>query len=137
MRSAVAGQEEEEERRALKLALNESVHRNRNERFVRDAPNRGFDRVAFVCECGAPICNDDVILTIEEYEHIRAHPTWFVLAAGHEDTETALERIVDAERGYVVVEKIGSAGAEAARQNPRDFGTAEGRPDTGPSRSAA
>jgi hypothetical protein len=113
---------QEEERRALKLALNESAHRKRNERFMRGAPNRGFERIAFVCECGAPICREDVILTVEEYEHIRAHPTWFVVAAGHEDRDTTLERIVDAERGYVVVEKLGSAGAEAARRNPRDLG---------------
>jgi hypothetical protein len=122
MRSAVTAHEKE--RRALKLALNESAHRKRNERFISAAPNRRFERVAFVCECGAPICREDVILTIEEYEHIRAHPTWFLVAAGHEDTDRTLERIVDAERGYVVVEKIGAAGAEAARRNPRDAGSA-------------
>lgn len=114
----------DEARRALKLALNESAHRNANERFMRTAASRGLERVAFVCECGAAVCREDVILTIDEYEQIRSHPTWFLVAAGHEDRDTTLERIVDAERGYAVVEKIGSAGEEAARRNPRDVDAA-------------
>jgi hypothetical protein len=59
------------------------------------------------------------MLSIEEYEHIREHPTWFLLVAGHEDEEATHERIVSAEQGYAVVEKIGDAGAEAARLHPR------------------
>jgi hypothetical protein len=110
---------QDEERRARVLALNESAHRKANERFMRLPFNRGFEQVAFVCECGAPICREDVTLSIDEYEHIRAHPTWFLIAAGHEEQDTTLERIVDAKRGYVVVEKVGLAGAEAARRNPR------------------
>jgi hypothetical protein len=56
------------------------------------------------------------MLPIEEYEHIRAHPTWFLLVAGHEDDDASMERIIDAEHGYAVVEKIGVAGEEAARR---------------------
>jgi hypothetical protein len=37
---------------------------------------------------------------------------------GHEDEDTALARIVDAEQGYAVVEKIGTAGEVAARPHP-------------------
>lgn len=55
------------------------------------------------------------MLSIEEYERVRAHPSWFVLVAGHEDAEVAHERIVEAERGYAIVEKLGDAGVEAAR----------------------
>jgi hypothetical protein len=54
--------------------------------------------------------------------HIRAHPTWFLLVAGHEDEDGTRERIIDAEQGYAVVEKIGVAGAEAARLHPRKAG---------------
>ena len=57
------------------------------------------------------------MLSIDEYEHIRAHPTWFLLVTGHEDEEATMERIVDAEQGYAVVEKIGVAGEEAARRS--------------------
>ena len=34
-----------------------------------------------------------------------------------------LERIIEAERGYAIVEKVGAAGAEAARLDEREAGT--------------
>jgi hypothetical protein len=43
-----------------------------------------------------------------------------VLVAGHEDDEAAHERIIEAEKGYAIVEKLGDAGAEAARLHERD-----------------
>jgi hypothetical protein len=57
--------------------------------------------------------------TTDDYEHVRAHPAWFLLLAGHEDEDETLERIVDAEQGFAVVEKIGAAGEEAARLHRR------------------
>jgi formate-nitrite transporter family protein len=112
----------EDEARALKLALNQSAFRTSNERLRRAAASHRFgveQRVPFVCECADEGCREIVMLSIEEYEHIRAHPTWFLLVAGHEDAEEMHERIVDAEQGYSVVEKISVAGAEAERLNPR------------------
>jgi hypothetical protein len=78
--------------------------------------------MAFVCECADPNCYEVVLLSIEEYERVRAHPTWFVLVAGHEDEEAPHERIVEAENGYAIVEKLGAAGAAAMRLNPRESG---------------
>lgn len=112
----------EDEARALKLALNQSAFRTSNERLRRAAASHRFEadqRVPFVCECADEGCREIVMLSIEEYEHIRGHPTWFLLVAGHEDAEEMHERIVDAEQGYSVVEKISVAGAEAERLNPR------------------
>ena len=119
---------QDEERRALRLALNESAHRTANDRFVRTASSHVYkptDRVPLLCECGAPICREIVMITIEEYEYIRAHPTWFLRVAGHED-DAALERIVGRWKdGHFVVEKIGSAGTEAARRDPRAGGSGQ------------
>lgn len=115
----------DEEARALKLAINESTFRTANERLRRAADSHGFrpeDRVPFICECADEHCREIVMLTIEDYEHIRAHPTWFLLVAGHEDEEATLERIVDAEQGYAVVEKVGRAGEESARLHQRETG---------------
>jgi hypothetical protein len=39
--------------------------------------------------------------------------------AGHEDAEAAHERIIEAEKGYAIVEKFGDAGTEAARLDER------------------
>jgi len=98
--------------------MNQSAFRNSNERLRRAADSHRFGRairIPFVCECGDESCHEIVMLTIDDYEHIRSHPTWFLLVAGHEDDDANHERIVDAEQGYAVVEKIGVAGAEAAR----------------------
>jgi hypothetical protein len=116
----------QKEARDLKLAMNQSAFRSANEQLRRGAANHHFgdrQRVPFICECADPGCRESVMLSLEEYEHVRAHPTWFLLVAGHEDEDATQERIVDAEQGYTVVEKIGTAGEEAARLHPRQNGS--------------
>jgi hypothetical protein len=108
----------DDEARAHKLAANQSRFRRSNERLERAAYSHRFertDRVPFLCECADPGCFEAVMLSIEEYERVRAHPSWFVLVAGHEDADAEDERIVEAEKGYAIVEKLGDAGVEAAR----------------------
>jgi len=112
----------DEEARAHKLAANQSRFRRSNERLQRAARSHRFeaaDRVPFLCECADPGCFEAVMLSMEEYEHVREHPTRFVLVAGHEDAEAAHERIIEAEEGYAIVEKVGDAGIEAARLDER------------------
>lgn len=111
----------DEDAQAIKLAMNESAFRTANDRLRGAALSHHFkpdQRVPFICECSDPECRQTVMLGIEEYEHIRAHPTWFLLVAGHEDEDATMERIVDAKHGYAVVEKIRVAGEEAARRSP-------------------
>jgi hypothetical protein len=113
----------DEEGRAHKLAANQSRFRRSNERLERAAHGHGFqaaDRVPFLCECADPRCFEAVMLSIEEYERVREHPSRFVLVAGHEDPDSAHERIIEAERGYAIVEKVGAAGAYAARLHAPD-----------------
>ena len=112
----------DEEARAHKVAANQSHFRRSNERLERAALTHRFgaaDRVPFLCECADPGCFEAVMLSIAEYEQVRAHARRFVLAAGHEDVEAAHERIVEAESGYVIVEKVGRAGVEASRLHER------------------
>jgi hypothetical protein len=113
----------DDEARARKVALNQSTFRDANERIERAAWSHHFEpsqRVPFICECADPRCREPVMLSLVEYEAIRAHPDRFFLVAGQEDEEEAHERILEAERGYAVVEKIGTAGVEAKRLDPRD-----------------
>jgi hypothetical protein len=113
----------DEEGRAYKLAANQSRFRRANERLERAAHGHHFrpsDRVPFLCECADPGCFEAVMLSIEEYERVREHPSRFVLVAGHEDPDSAYERIIEAENGYAIVEKVGKAGAYAARLHARD-----------------
>jgi hypothetical protein len=104
--------------RQRKLVANEATFRDANER-IRDAATsfrfRGDQRVPFLCECSDPDCHETVMLALSDYEEIRAHPERFLLVAGHEDEDVQTERIIETERGYAVVEKLGEAGAEAAR----------------------
>jgi hypothetical protein len=112
----------DDEARALRLATNESVCRRSNERLSRAAASYRFDpaaRVPFICECADPGCRETVLLSAERYERVRAYPDRFFLVAGHEDAELQHERIVQAEDGYAIVEKVGAAGAEALRLDPR------------------
>lgn len=93
-----------------------------NERLRRTAAHIRFepsDRVPFVCECPDRDCFEVVMLSLEEFDRLRTHPSWFLFAAGHEDDESTHKRIVEAERGYAIVEKIG-AGTEAARLHLRN-----------------
>ena len=60
------------------------------------------------------------MLSLADYEDVRGHADRFFLVAGHEDAEGAHERILDAEQGYAIVEKVGTAGVEAERLDPRD-----------------
>jgi len=101
--------------------MNESAARTANERFVARATServQSKQRVPLVCECADPGCRELVMLGIDDYHRIRSHPARFLLAAGHED-EVAHERVIEAENGYAIVEKHGTAGREAARLDPR------------------
>lgn len=115
----------EDEAYARKVAENESAFRSSNERLRRAAESYRFesrDRVPFVCECADEGCREIVMLSVEEYEHVRSEPTWFLLVAGHEDPEQAHERIIEAENGYTIVEKLGTAAAEVTRLDQRHSG---------------
>jgi hypothetical protein len=56
-------------------------------------------------------------LTPAEYESVREHGDWFVVAPGHEDPR--IEVVVEPFDGYVVVEKRGEAGEVARSTDPR------------------
>jgi hypothetical protein len=108
--------------RARKLADNQSRFRTANERMERSALSHRFEPdqgVPFLCECADPSCYEIVMLSMEDYEQVRAHPSRFLVVAGHEDEEAQHERIIEAEHGYAIVEKVGTAGEEAARLHPR------------------
>jgi hypothetical protein len=108
--------------RAIKLAINESAFRTANDQLRGAALSHHFlpeQRVPFICECSDPDCRETVMLSIADYERVRDHPTWFLLVAGHEDAEADHERIIEAEHGYALVEKIGTAGREATRLHAR------------------
>jgi hypothetical protein len=113
------------EARYRKIGLNQSTFRNANERIERAAQSHRFEadqRVPFLCECADPGCTETVMLSLGDYEAVRAHADRFFLIAGHEASGETQERILENADGYAVVEKIGTAGAEAERLDPREQG---------------
>ncbi len=97
----------------MKLAMNESAARTSNEQLSVMAVSHRFEAsqgVPFVCECADAGCHEIVMLSLDDYELVRVHPGRFLLVAGHEDADATHERIVVAENGYTIVEKLGVAG---------------------------
>jgi hypothetical protein len=107
---------ENEERRAA----NEATFREANER-IREAQREldpPIERVPFLCECDDPSCREPILLTAEEYEHVRSDGTCFVVLAGH-STHGEIVEMADA---YAIVRKTGSGGLVVAEANPRKEG---------------
>lgn len=102
--------------RAQRVAENEAAFRSVNERVEQLAERLDVDP-EFLCECARPECAERLSVPSSEYEAVRAHPARFVLVPGHEDLR--YERVVDDRGEWLVVEKTGEAGDEAAREDPR------------------
>jgi len=75
------------------------------------------DHQLFICECSNTACTESLDLTAEEYEAVRAHPTRFAVTPGHQIA--GIERVVDGNGRFLVVEKIGRAGDIAQTDRPR------------------
>jgi hypothetical protein len=105
--------------RQRRVAENESMSREANEAIEKALwEAEEGSSTAFLCECADPDCDHVVHATLREYERVRAHPRRFMVHPGHEEPE--VERIVDTQNGYVVVEKDDEAGRVAANKDPRD-----------------
>jgi hypothetical protein len=101
-----------------RLAANEDMFRDVNEGIARGQwPGDPEAPIGFRCECARLGCNVLVALTLAEYEAVRANPRRFVIVGGHELLE--VESLVEPHGDYAVVEKVGAAGEEAERQDPR------------------
>ena len=109
-------------------ALNEGLFRKANETLERRAgeilglgddgnPRDDGSPIPFLCECPDISCNEVVLLTLAEYEQIRATPEGGLARPGHEDL--AIERVVASNARYVTTEKFGRAGEVHAEGDPR------------------
>jgi hypothetical protein len=99
-----------------RAARNEVSFREANEKLGEKRVELHADGpTPFLCECSDPRCTELIHLTLEEYEYVRAHPTWFVATTGH-DAEIGM---VEDHGVYVIVEKSGVAGRIAEEEDPR------------------
>ena len=100
------------------LARNEAVFRAINERIRELGRRFGEDGLEFICECADETCTERVRLTTEQYEHIRALPTRFLVVPGHEATPL-VERVVFRNPEFSIVNKVGVAAQIATQRDPR------------------
>lgn len=110
-------------------ARTQSLFRDVNER-VREI-NAAFGEVLplseWICECADDTCTQRMGLTQAEYELVRANPTRFAVLPSDEHFYSDIERLVEQNERYWVVEKFGVAGDLAAKIDPRRVGL-RGRP---------
>ncbi len=106
--------------RETRLAKNEVVFREINERVSELAATHGFDEhvYTFFCECSNADCTLQVELTRSAYEDVRAHGDRFLIAAGHELPE--IKHVVTKNEGWWIVEKRDEAGELARELDPRN-----------------
>ena len=71
----------------------------------------------FICECRDQDCAEALEITPAEYERVRADCARFVVRAGHQ--LRGLELVVEGNRRFLVVEKVGFAGTIARASDPR------------------
>jgi hypothetical protein len=110
--------EERDQRRRDRLARNEVLFREVNERVKQVAPDGPGEPIDFLCECGDAGCTRTISLRRPEYEHARSEPTFFAITPGHEILE--IERVIERHERFYIVRKHEGESRIALETDPRD-----------------
>jgi hypothetical protein len=87
-----------------RLARNQALFREVNERLLELSESFQDGSMHFVCECSSEDCTLTINMNHKEYESVRSHSTFFVIATGHEILE--IEKIIDRHDGWTIVQKV-------------------------------
>jgi hypothetical protein len=98
------------------MAQNETLARHMNEAIEREAGEEPGAAHQFLCECAQTSCTSTLNIRPGAYMRVRTQPRRFIVLPGHEDPE--IEQTVETHDGYVVIEKLGDAGAVAEADQP-------------------
>ena len=109
--------DERGERRKERLARNEALFREVNERVKEFSGDSGLEFTEFICECGDADCTETVPLTRAEYEQLRADPVLFAVVPGHSIPD--IEDVVSEGERFDVVRKHEREQAIARATDPR------------------
>jgi hypothetical protein len=108
-----------------RLARNESHFREINERIESSNAKHQWVNPPFadwICECAKTDCSVPVQLTVAEYEVVRSEPTHFLVAPNDDHVIGEVERVVQRNERYWVVEKVGVAGEVSDTLDSRSDG---------------
>lgn len=88
-----------------RLVRNQLLYHEVNER-IRELAEHSDSKsgATFICECSREDCVESMELELDEYKAIRASPTLFVIAPGHETLK--VENVVETNDRYALVETI-------------------------------
>jgi hypothetical protein len=91
--------------RARRIGHNEALYRLVNEQIedVNEAFGAITNDFTVICECGDLDCQEQVSVTKEAYEQVRADPAAFILKPGHQMED--VEDVIETNDDYVVVGK--------------------------------
>jgi hypothetical protein len=91
--------------RERRVGHNEALYRLVNEQI--EGLNEAFGTItnhfAVICECGDLECQEQLSITRNAYERVRADPATFILKPGHQAED--VEDVIETNGDYVVVAK--------------------------------
>jgi hypothetical protein len=96
------------ESRDERAGKNEATFRDVNDRILEAAETFDAEGLLALCECSDAGCTATFRITMTEYALVRSRGNRFALTPGHEDP--TLERVVEHNERFLVVEKTGEAG---------------------------
>ncbi len=102
---------------AERVAKNEALFRDVNERIAESAQRFDSTEAEFVCECADAACAERLATPLDVYEQVRSDGATFIVKPGHEDER--FERVVVQRPKFRVVEKINGVGQIARSLDPR------------------
>lgn len=109
------GADEREDERLRRIGRNEDLFRKVNDEV--ESVNEAFGVVtgdfAVVCECGSLSCIEQIRVSRELYERVRADSTLFVIVPGHVAEDA--DEVVEEHEEYSIVKKREGIPAETAR----------------------
>lgn len=103
-----------------RAARNQSLYRSINEKILelnQTFAEAGIEQSEWICECADTDCTVRIAATLPEYEMVRSNPRTFIIALGHLYPE--VERILNENDRFMIVEKVDNGGQIAETLNPR------------------
>jgi hypothetical protein len=103
--------------RENRIARNEALFREVNERVQEVSSHSSNGRIDFLCECGDETCTESISLSQGEYEQLRSDPLTFGVKPGHAIPD--VEYIVAEGERFHTVRKHQEEGRIARATDPR------------------
>jgi hypothetical protein len=106
--------------REARAAKNQTMFRKLNERLEESSEASGLAMLPgqWMCECVNDTCVERIAMSVEEYEAVRKSGAHFVVASSDEHFWPDVERVLEHNDRYWVVEKTGHAAVPAKHDDP-------------------